>query len=181
MAPASEPAGDGRQGWQRSHWCWVPLWAARGSCGWEDMAPLHILGACGISKCLPLILEGLLRIYIRLEGRFKDWPAAGSAEEKVPFPVTTEIWLHPTVGVFGSGAVVCQLEKSLVLLWWGLDLVDNLELCQGLMFPFRGLGCRRVLACPSCPAEHRDEHGAGTGPSGTGIGPSPKLPCSQFC
>lgn len=62
----------------------------------------------------------------------------------MPFPVTTKIRLHPPAGVFGSGVVVCRLEKSVVLLRWGLDLVDHLELCQGLMFLFRGLGCRRV-------------------------------------
>lgn len=35
-----------------------------GSCGWEDTVPLNIPRACGISKSVPLILGGLLRIYI---------------------------------------------------------------------------------------------------------------------
>lgn len=35
-----------------------------GSPGWEDTVPLRIPAACGISKCLPLILGGLLGIYI---------------------------------------------------------------------------------------------------------------------
>lgn len=74
-----------------------------GSHGWEGTAPLHIPGACGISKCLSLILGGLRRICIRLEERFKGLPAVGSAEENVPFPVTTETYLCLKTGVFGSG------------------------------------------------------------------------------
>lgn len=31
-----------------------------------------------------------------------------------------------------------------MLLRWGLDLVDHLELLQGLVFLFRGLGCQDV-------------------------------------
>lgn len=32
------------------------------------------------------------------------------------------------------------MERSFTLLRWGLDLVDHLEPCQGLMFLFGGLG-----------------------------------------
>lgn len=42
---------------------WGGTEGTSGSHGWVDTVPLHILGACGISKCLPLILGGLLGIY----------------------------------------------------------------------------------------------------------------------
>lgn len=82
---------------------------------------------------------------MRLEGRFKGLTAVGSAEENVPFPVTTEICFLPqNWGVWGLGLVLCLMERSLVLLGGGLDLMDILELCQGLMLLCRGLGCHRV-------------------------------------
>lgn len=76
-------------------------------------------------------------------------PAVGSAGRKLgSFQSLLKYTFSPKglgsgMGFALDGAGTCW-EGLFTLLRWGLDLLDLLELCQRLMFLFRGLGCRDV-------------------------------------
>lgn len=128
----------GLWGWQGE----LPVLGTRGAPAaleWEGTAPLRGLGTCGISKCLSLIPGGLLRIYMRLGGRFKGLPAVGSAEENVAFPLTAE---HTSVkseafGV-GVGLVLCGAGVC-----WEVTYVwDGVWTLGTAWRSHQGLGCQ---------------------------------------